>query len=278
MALAVNSRVKKAVSEPLPEGVFYREGEDCKELSGFIKMTCKKYGIRSGHAAAVLPAGLCICRKITLPVMNRRQLKINLPYEFRDFVSRENGGYYYDYAVLGTDPEGEKMTLLAVAAPSSAVNGFVKIFKNAGIKLKAVIPPEAAYANLFPEKDGKNRCILDLGYLAARIYMYGAGGYESSHTVECDMSDGGLETYKRLAGEIDRALHFLRYTSPELEPECIYPVGGGAKNGELMDVLRETLSVEVGDCVRLFDKDVPGITDFESAACAIGAAKQWGRA
>ncbi len=305
IAVAAKGKVQKAVSEPLPEGAV-REGRvtSYEALADFIKETCKKNKVRVGGAAVVLPGHLCICRRMTSPVMTHEQLMINLPYEFRDFITTEKDAYYYDYAVLAVnqDPEtGEprELDLMAAACLKSTVQTYRDMFRRAGIKLRTAVPIEIAYANLFSGvKEEHAHCLIDLGHTAVRMYMYHGKKYENTHTVEYGMSaldeiiadrlhidpfvaasyreanhddcqslPECREVYQNLANEVQRAVYFFRYNNPDVELEHIHLSGGGARIGALRQVLEGTLSIPIQDCSELI-----GETPAENLETALGAA------
>lgn len=49
----------------------------------------KGHGIPLTNAAMVLNTGDRFVRSVTLPLMTEQQLRYNLPYEFRDFLTEE---------------------------------------------------------------------------------------------------------------------------------------------------------------------------------------------
>ncbi len=310
IAVVAKSGVKKVICEQLPLGSV-REGRivSYDALADFLKLTCKKKKIRFDYAAVILPQDLCFCRRVSSPVMTHEQLMVNLPYEFRDFITTEKDQYFYDYAVLDVknDPdsgEPKEMDIMIAACLKSTVQDYKDMFRRAGIKLKTAIPIEIAYTNILSgTPEGHSHCIIDLGHTAVRLYMYNGGGYESAHTVEygmgmlddiiadalhvdpfvaasyreanhedCQNLPACREVYQNLANEIQRAIYFFRYNNPDLELEHIHLSGGGAKIMPLRDVLSDVLSVPVLDCSELIETDGSG--DYESALSAIGAAKQ----
>lgn len=309
IAVCGKNGIKKIVTDPLPEGAV-RGGKvvSFEALADFIKQICKKKKIRFDEAAVVLPSALCFCRRIQSPLMTHEQLTVNLPYEFRDYITADKDAYYYDYAVLDINNDAEtgeprELDLMAAACLKSTVSDYKEMFRRAGIRLKTVIPVEMAYTNiLFRLSEEHAHCIIDLGHTAVRMFMFNGHKYESSHVVEYGMSrlddiiadqlhidpfiatsyreanhdncqslSGCMEVYQNLANKIQRAIYFFRYNNPDVVLEHVHLVGGGAKIQALRDVLTDTLSVPVMDC-----QELTGVIaeDAESALGALGAAEQ----
>lgn len=310
IAVSTKKGVKKAVSEILPDGSV-RDGRivSYDALGDFIKQTCKKRKVRFDEAAVILPAGLCFCRRIKTPVMSHEQLTVNLPYEFRDFITAEKDAYFYDYAVLNVvnNDEGEpaELDIMAAAALKSTLASYRGMFRRAGIKLRTAIPIEMAYTNVirkFCADENHCHCIVDLGHTAIRLYMYNGLMFESSHLIEygCSAFDDAIaetlhidpfiassyreanhddcqslpecmSVYQSLAAEIQRVIYFFRYNNPDSELQHIHLVGGGAKILPLRETLEQTLSVSVLDASELLSTD--GV-DAELGLAAAGAALQ----
>lgn len=309
IAVVTKKGVKKVVNEPLPEGAV-REGRivSYEALADFLKQTCKKRKLHFDEASVILPSGLCFCRRMQCPVMTHEQLTVNLPYEFRDFITAEKDQYFYDYAVLDVISDGEtneprELDLMSAACLKSTVTDYKNMFRRAGIKLKTAIPIEMAFTNLMSKTDElSTHCLIDLGHTAVRLYMYNGRKFENSHVVEYGMStldniiadvmhidpfvaasyreadhDGCqslpecVEVYQNLANEIQRAVYFFRYNNPDLELEHIHLSGGGANIAKLREVMSETLSIPILDCSEIISGDADGI---EAALGAAGCAMQ----
>ena len=310
IAVYAKNRVKQIITEPLPEGMVREDHIVSYEvLADFLKETCKKRKVRFDEAAVILPSGLCFCRRMSAPIMTHEQLMVNLPYEFRDYITAEKEAYFYDYAVLNVinDEEGQpvELDMMAAACLKTTIHDYKDMFRRAGIKLRTAIPIEMAYTNLMlkdSESDGHCHCLIDLGHTAVRLYMYANGKYESTHLVEygcstlddviadalhidpfvaasyreanhdnCQALPECMEIYQNLANEIQRAVYFFRYNNSEVELEHIHLIGGGARIQALRDVLSDTLSVPIYDCSEILDAD--GL-DVEFALGAVGAALQ----
>lgn len=308
IALRSGKSIKKIVSEPVPEGAV-REGRivSYEALGDFIKQTCKKRKISASEAAVVLPSALCFCRRMSMPVMTHEQLMVNLPYEFRDFITSEKEAYNYDYAMLRVinDANGApvELDMMAAAALKSTIADYKSMLRRAGIKLSAAIPVEMAYTNLMRKhSEGHCHCLVDLGHSAVSLYMFNDGRFESTHLIEygcsaldqviadamsvdpfiaasyreanhddCQSLPECMSIYQNLAVEVQRAVHFFRYNNPDVELEHIHLIGGGANIIPLRDTLESTLSVPILDNSELLD--VQG-SEVEGGLGAAGAVLQ----
>ncbi len=309
IAVVKKQGVKRIFSAPLPEGSV-REGRivSYEAMGDFIKETCKKNKIRFDDAAVILPSSLCFCRRLSVPAMSHEQLTVNLPYEFRDFITSEKDAYFYDYAVLrvihDANEEPVGLDLMAAAALKSTIADYRGMFRRAGIKLKTAIPIEMAYINLMSKNDDPQHChcLIDVGHTAIRLYMYIGGRFESSHMLEygCSALDNAIaealhvdpfiassyreanhddcqslpecmDIYQNMAVEVQRVVHFFRYNNPDVELEHIHITGGGARIRPLRDTLENTLSIPILDATELLNIDAD---DGDIGLGASGAALQ----
>jgi len=244
--------------------------------------------------------------------MNVEQLELNLPYEFRDYITQGKEKYQYDYAVLqnreGEDGAEGEMDLMACAALKSALMELQSAFRQAGMQLREIVPEEFAYRNLIRQTcPGENRtiCLIDLGHSSTRIHIFKGerfevtriidtgGAYQDTvigdllsvdpflaHTKKQANQDGILEAeeclelYRSIALEIMRAVNFYNYDS-QAALEEIYVMGGGALNPYLLRELTAGLDLEIKSAAELLPKDRAVEEDTLCLfAAAVGAAWQ----
>ena len=189
LALVKNGVVKKTAIVPMPENMVRAGRVVSPEAVGeLIRNSMKAYGIHSREAALVLPNETVFIRNVTTPQMTADQLQVNLPYEFRDYISSELRTYYYDYAVIRSEIEpeageagadvdqttGRSMELMAVAAPSELIEESRGYLRKAGLKFFRAAPTVSAWQGLIRRcgSEDEEYCILDLGYQAIRMYMF----------------------------------------------------------------------------------------------------------
>lgn len=130
-----------------------------------------------------------------MPVMTVDQLKVNLPYEFRDYITEDKDSYFYDYGVLHMEMPGEdnpgSMELLAAAAKKSLIDQYRSMLRRAGLKLVIAAPEEMAYENLllrYRKRKGitgeHDYGMLDLGHGAVRLHLFTHGHYDITRVIE----------------------------------------------------------------------------------------------
>ncbi|MBO4914822.1 MAG: pilus assembly protein PilM [Oscillospiraceae bacterium] len=328
LVLCKNGEVKKSAIAQVPQGLI-REGRftSTQAVSDLIKSTMRENRIRATNAAFVLPNEICFLRTINMPVMSHEQLKINIPYEFTDYLSEEPKNYLFDYAMLtdlkaaahvkaekndadnadkASGDKGNAMELLAVAAPSAAIEEAREALDKAGMKLVKAAPAECALISLIRDtaKRGggaEEYCILDVGYRAVRMYMFKgdkhmvtrvlefgmknvediiaeamgvdvhlAHTYFISNYEDCQNKDYCVNAYNNIAVELTRALNFYRFNNPDSQLSDVWLCGGGVASEPLCRAITEAMDMKVhtaGELVRGGDK----LKDMQSFAVAVGA-------
>lgn len=185
MAVVKNGKVVKMAVETMPDHMV-SEGRVTAPgaMSQFIKMTMKKNKIRGKDCAFVLPPQMVVSQRVTLPQMNEAELKLNLPFEFKDYVGRDSEEYSYDYIV--TDIHEGVMDLYAAAVRKQAVEDFYDIFKRAGLTLRLAMPAEMAWLNVITKakKAPRSLCIIDIGHQKTRVNIYNKGLYVMGKDIE----------------------------------------------------------------------------------------------
>ena len=163
-------------SERMPENLVKNDQIVSQEtFSSFLK-DIKHRGHFTGRACAlVLPLSTAYFRIISMPAMSDQQLRLNLPYEFKDYVGSDSFRYNFDYAVrnIEFDENGDPVTmeLMAAAAQKETLDNYAAVLKKSGLRLKEAIPTEMALLNIARRavKDGakldKEECICNIGML-----------------------------------------------------------------------------------------------------------------
>ena len=190
LAYFAGSTLKKAAMAPLPDNMV-ADGRisSMDAMADFLRQAARDNGIPLTNAAVVLPSTEVFTRELTMPAMTEQQLRYNLPYEFRDFLTDEKSKYYFDYSMrdILRDQDGypTEMTLLACAMLKETAERYRAMMRRAGFKLQVLTPSECAYASVLaayyrrtglPQRD---MCIVNLGYTAAYLYIYRGAFFES---------------------------------------------------------------------------------------------------
>ncbi len=307
------STIEKTVHIQTPENLI-RDGIPAspEALAVFFKETAARNGLHSDAWALSLSPAQSFTRCVTLPRMNVEQLELNLPYEFRDYITQGKEKYRYDYAVLetrvGADGNGGEMDLMACAALKSTLTQLQAMFRQAGMRLKRILPEEFAYRNLIRQmrREGDEPiCLIDLGHTSTRVHIFKGERFEVTriidtggaqqdttiaellgvdaflaHTKKQANQDGILESeaclelYRSIALEIMRAINFYNYDS-QAALERIYVMGGGVLNRYLLTELESVLGMEIKNAAELLPKNRGVEKDTLCLfAAAVGAAWQ----
>ena len=193
-------QIKKTACAELPDNLV-RDGEVLfnDAMADMLKTTMKENGIPKGKATVILPDSLVFSRNVTVPPMTDAQLRYNLPFEFKDYLTKEKGQYYFDYGVQEIVKEGDtpkEMRLFACATLKSTIEQYRSFFHQAGCKLINAIPEEVAYGALVAshiEKnaDDKNEdyCLVDVGHRGLRMYIYRGTEFRNRRTVDLGLQN-----------------------------------------------------------------------------------------
>ena len=121
-------------------------------MTDFLKELKKEFKLPNAECGMVVPDELTVCRKLVLPAMTEAQLEVNLPFEFSDYISGKPQRYVYDYAlqemIYDEDGNPKEMVLKGAVMSKESVYKYVDIFKDAGFRLRTLIPQEMAITNV----------------------------------------------------------------------------------------------------------------------------------
>lgn len=303
MAVCDRGIVKKMALERMPEDLV-REGRISSPaaMTELLKKMMKNHGIRGGNCALVLPSSMVISHHVTMPAMSEAELKLNLPFEFRDFVGKDGVKYDYDYSVMSI--KDNVMELYAAAVRKDAVEELYTIFKKAGLTLKIATPAEMAWLNLIRQNENlpKKLCIVDVGHNTTRVNIFANGNFVMgkdidlagalidqtiSDTQQIDVhaartrkesnmngiltSDLITEAYQSLAIEVMKTVNFYRYSdTTEGGPlEHLYYCGGSAVIEPLRTCLLKATNMTMHHVQRLVKLD--GASADQAIYCALAA-------
>lgn len=187
-----NGKVLNFIEEELPLNmVKNNEIVAFDGMSDYLKQVIKEHHIKGKKVCFVVPDEAVYTRRLNLPLMTINQLKVNLPYEFRDFIPEEKEAYIFDYKVVDfyeTEDGARMMDLLAVAVSKKLMDLYAGMFKHAGLKLIEAAPKFLALGELMgfinEEFNEKDFAILDLGYGSTRLSIYEKGIFDLTRNIE----------------------------------------------------------------------------------------------
>jgi type IV pilus assembly protein PilM len=195
-AVCNDSGIKQLAEEPVPSQLV-EDGRivTMDAMSKFLRESARKHQIKSKDAALVLPSSLVFSRRLTMPLMTKEQLKINLPYEFRDFITTDKDKYRYDYAVVNEikNEKGEitHLDLMIAATLKSTIAEYRAMLRRAGFRLRIAAPVIFCYANLIrsyekahPADAPREYCMIDIGHTATRIHIFSGSAFEVTRIID----------------------------------------------------------------------------------------------
>ena len=225
----------KLVSRPLPENIMGENDVVAPEtLATLISDLRKESHVKSKDVVMVLGDNNVFFRHVTLPPMSDSELKINLPYEFRDYIDEDPGTYLYDYAVdevpLKENGEPDRLELYAAAASRKLVEERAGLLRKAGFRLKVAIPSQMAYMRLllgyldrFPEEDGLHQVFVDIGYEKVSVHLYHGSEYKASKTIDfgCRDLDMAIADLKGVDRHVASTYKNSNFEDVLDSPECM---------------------------------------------------------
>ena len=307
-------KVKKLLSIPMLENLV-KDGVivSYDAMADFIRESLRGTKI-SGQTAVILPSNYTFLKRLSLPKMTRQQLEVNLPYEFRDFLTLGKDKYFYDYAVntfvKNEEGEGESMDLLAACVEKQVIGDYRDMLRRCGYKLGAALPIECVYLNIIRAQKGyedKEFAFVDFGHSSTRLYVFNGAGYEVTRVVDigmktvcdaiaeqygvdtrmalshlqvnfenCQAQDGPRNVYDAIAGELRKAINFYSFNNRDSNLTEIWCCGGGYHNSFLKAAVEEGTELKLRSVAEILP-ECPEGTDPAAFACAIGAAMQGGK-
>lgn len=292
----VKGELKDVFVETLPDNIV-KDGmiQYWDAMADFLKETFQSHGIHCRNVIFTLPASGAYMRVVDLPRMTVKQLQLNLPFEFHDYISEPSEKYFYDYAVI---EEGEKtMKLLAVACSRELIDRYRTLAKHAKLNAVGLVPEVLGfqrvlrrYNALFRVPDEKDYAILDMGDRSFKLHFFRHGVYEVTRPLEpgarhiaeiaaeirgTDVHIGQLAAesnqddvlahenmealYESSAVQIMRAMNFYSYSNTNNTIDTLYYCGGAANYPALLETIEETMNLPMRPLTDLMPYTVPGL-------------------
>ena len=158
-------------SVPLPMGSV-ADGEimDPEAVKNAIVKLLQESGpkkIKTRKVICSLPETKAFLRIISLPVMEKSEVKEAIKWEIEANIPLMLDQVYYDWQILdlNLDQKKEKMNVLVVAVARSSADQFQAVLESAGLEVLGLETESIAQArSLLPEKDDKSTTlIVDIG-------------------------------------------------------------------------------------------------------------------
>lgn len=223
IAYMERGELKKYISERI-DSAYYT---DMKPYAEFIQDVLREHDIRCQHVVFVLQQDDTYVKRFHLPLMTVDQLKLNLPYEFQDYIGNQIEEYQFDYGVI--ERTEESLDILAAACRKELCQQFQKLAKMAHLKLVGLVPAVVGLERILEQaqmkqadeeehqkeenaqEEKKDYAVLDLGTKALRIHFFKNGIYDVTRTMEpgCEEIElirrGDKEKVEELGIEVDES-------------------------------------------------------------------------
>lgn len=292
----VKGELKDVFVETLPDNIV-KDGmvQYWDAMADFLKEIFQSHGIHCRNVIFTLPSSGVYMRVVDLPRMTVKQLQLNLPFEFHDYISEPTEKYFYDYAVI---EEGEKtMKLLAVACSRELIDRYRTLAKRAKLNAVGLVPDVLGfqrvlrrYNALFRVPDTKDYAILDMGDRSFKLHFFRHGVYEVTRPLEpgarhiaeiaaeirgTDVHIGQLAAesnqddvlahenmealYESSAVQIMRAMNFYSYSNTNNTIDTLYYCGGAANYPALLQTIEETMNLPMRPLTDLMPYTEPSL-------------------
>ena len=242
MAVCSGGTVKKMIVERMPEDLV-REGHVTSPtaMTAFLKTMMKENGVRGGNCALVLPSQIVFGHHVSMPVMSESELKLNLPFEFRDFVGKDGAKFDYDYSVMGV--QDNVMELYAAAVRKEAVEQYYSIFKKAGLNLKIATTSEMAWRNLIAADSNLPRklCVVDIGHSTTRVNFFVDGNFVMGKDI--DLAGAFID---QTIADVQQIDNFAARTRKEANMNKV-------QSAEFLNDAYQALAIEVMKIINFFN-------------------------
>lgn len=282
LAVCKDGVASKLVSEVLPEGMM-AEGRlvSFDSMADFLKKVVRANGGIAKDAAVILSPRESLTRRLSMPVMSDKELALNLPYEFRDYISQGKDKYFFDYAVLGVEPgnlgEPDSLELLACATLKETIEDYDAMLRRAGLRLRIALTAPAAFQNaMMLAQCQQTCCFIDFAHRTTTLHFFSQGKYDVTRIIELggvdvDRAIGlsysvddrvaagykesnfraaqicpeAMAVYENIATEIGRAVNFYNFNNPDQNLEAVYCCGTGSVLHPMLNEVSGVVGCEV---------------------------------
>ena len=280
LSMVRGGKIAKTVWMDIPSNIV----DDYKILSEnlfseFLKDKMKEHKIKAKKASFVINDTDLVIRSIDMPDMPDEQLRLNVPFEFSDYLSGDMKDYIFDFVKRKTEQKeaAGKVNLIAYAVPVEYVKKVCTTLRLAGLKLERAVPETLCYETLLgsikdPEDAQKERCFLDIGSNHITMRIFKEGTYRLSHMIDigenriipaiadelnvdinlaetyfrsnyqnCQECRGAMNAYKDISLEIIKGLNYYDMSDMTSRLRDVVLCGPGALTEPLVSLLKERI-------------------------------------
>jgi type IV pilus assembly protein PilM len=310
LSIIKGGKIHKSVWTDIPGNIV----DDNKVLSEnlfaeFLKEKMKENGIKAKKAAVVMADSDLVIRSFEMPDMEDEQLKLNVPFEFTDYISGDMKEYIFDFVRRENEQQKAmgKVSLIAYAVPVEYIRKVANTMRLAGLRLERAVPETLVYETLIqglkdPEDAAKERCFLDIGSNHMIMRMFRDGAYRLSHYIDigenkiiqsiaddlnvdvnlaetylrnnyqdCQSCRGAVNAYKDISLEIIKGLNYYDMSDMTSRLKDIVLCGPGALTEPLVMLLQERIDKSVYTIQELIPEksEEPGLSVSYASAAIL---------
>ena len=304
-----NGRVAKYAQVDVPENTVSNGSlQSFEVVADILKQAVRENKISNKKVALVLAENDAHLRRLILPLMNAKQLDINLPFEFKDVITEEEDKYTFDYTLIkyinDASDTPKEIDIMAGVTNKELIEKYISMFRRAGLTLIKATPREMAlrsYIKSIEENiEKKDFAILDIGYHTSKIDIFKNGDYEITTEIDAGLelveqaiaeklgydihlspqiislnkdnilSDETLvDVYERIAVEAMRIMNYYAFENPNSDLDTLYFCGGGSSIAQLIDEIKNTIELNIVPLSAVAGDVPPEVSMI--ANCALGA-------
>ncbi len=284
LSIMKGGKLQKSVWADVPSNIV----DDYKILSDnlfaqLLKEKMKENKISAKKAIYVIADADLLIRGFNMPKMSDEQLKLNIPFEFSDYIQGDMKDYIFDFIKRDSEDNNTSVneSIFAYAVTVEYIRRIGNILRLAGLKLERAVPETLVYEALLedcedPEDAKKDMCFLDIGTNRMTMRMFRDGAYRLSHIIDigeskiirsiadelnvdiniaetylrnnfqnCQDLKEAVNSYKDISLEIIKGLNYYDMSDMTAKIRDVIVCGPGALTGPLVDLLKERIDKTV---------------------------------
>ncbi|MBR1670350.1 MAG: pilus assembly protein PilM [Butyrivibrio sp.] len=310
LSILKGGKVQKSVWADIPSNIVDDHTVLSEKLfSEFLKEKMKEHKIKAKKAAAVIADSDLVIRSLEMPEMDDAQLKLNIPFEFADYLPEDMKDYIFDFVKREDEQKKAqgKVALIAYAVPIEYIRKVGNTLRLAGLRLERAVPETLVYEALLAQADKgedgqKDICLLDIGSNHMNMRMFRDGAYRLSHIIdvgenriiqtiadelnvdvnlaetylrsnyqECQNSRAASSAYKDISLEIIKGLNYYDMSDMTSRLKDVVLCGPGALTEPLVMLFQERIDKSVYTVQELFKESNsdPAINVSYASAAAL---------
>lgn len=173
--------------------------EDLEKVSQEIKVCLKKAKTDSSNCVASLSESQVISRLVEMPILTDKELGAAINWEAEQYIPLPIKEVSLQYKVITKSNQNGKMNVLLTAAPKRAVEKYLKVIKNAGLKVVGLEPESSALGRVLTKTSDALTIIVSLGAVSTDLVVAAGGNAIFTRSI----STGGSTLTRAIMSEFN---------------------------------------------------------------------------